>query len=147
MESGQKWDRNINSDLQFQVNHSTSPQQPKRSIKPSLLQYKYCFDSSKSCCNALSMYKGRSMLIIFKIGDYCFLFAFPRQYRRTKPQMVCLVDPGASFDTPDTHGCASAVIWNRFKPFLLQWQSIMHVTLDFCPDQSSKEGIECTIAK
>jgi hypothetical protein len=25
-----------------------------------------------------------------------------------------------SFDTPDTHGCASAVIWNRFEPFLLQ---------------------------
>ena len=23
------------------------------------------------------MYKGRSVLIIFKIGDYCFLFAFP----------------------------------------------------------------------
>ena len=26
-----------------------------------------------------------------------------------------------SFDTPDTPGCASAVIWNRFEPFLLQW--------------------------
>ena len=25
-----------------------------------------------------------------------------------------------SFDTPDTPGCASAVIWNRFEPFLLQ---------------------------
>ena len=24
-----------------------------------------------------------------------------------------------SFDTPDTPGCASAVIWNRFEPFLL----------------------------
>jgi hypothetical protein len=28
-----------------------------------------------------------------------------------------------SFDTPDTHGCASAVIWNRFEPFLLQCNS------------------------
>jgi hypothetical protein len=25
-----------------------------------------------------------------------------------------------SYDTPDTHGCASAVIWNRFEAFLLQ---------------------------
>ena len=25
-----------------------------------------------------------------------------------------------SFDTPDTPRCASAVIWNRFEPFLLQ---------------------------
>ena len=25
-----------------------------------------------------------------------------------------------SFDTPDTPGCASEVIWNRFEPFLLQ---------------------------
>ena len=28
-----------------------------------------------------------------------------------------------SFDTPDTPGCASAVIWNRFEPFLLQCRS------------------------
>ena len=27
-----------------------------------------------------------------------------------------------SFDTPDTPRCVSAVIWNRFDPFLLQWQ-------------------------
>ena len=26
-----------------------------------------------------------------------------------------------SFDIPDTPGSASAVIWNRFEPFLLQW--------------------------
>ena len=26
-----------------------------------------------------------------------------------------------SFDNPDTLECASAVIWNRFEPFLLQW--------------------------
>ena len=42
------------------------------------IKYKYYFDSSKSCWNALSMYKGRSVLIIIKIGDYCFLFAFPK---------------------------------------------------------------------
>ena len=30
------------------------------------------------------MYKGRSVLIIFKIGDFCFLFAFPTLYARER---------------------------------------------------------------
>ena len=33
-----------------------------------------------------------------------------------------------SFDTPDTPGCASAVIWNRFEPFLLQCN--VHLSLN-----------------
>ena len=41
------------------------------------MKYKYYFNSSKSSYIALSMYKGRSMMIIFLIGDHRFLFASP----------------------------------------------------------------------
>ena len=34
-------------------------------------------------------------------------FEYWGQYLRSKPQMACLVDPGASFDTPGTHGGGS----------------------------------------
>ena len=30
-----------------------------------------------------------------------------------------------SFDTPDTTGCASAVVWNRFETFLLKWNGCL----------------------
>ena len=49
-----------------------------------IIKYKYYSNSSKSCCNALSMYKGRSMMIILLIGDHRFLFASPKIYTKRK---------------------------------------------------------------
>ena len=41
------------------------------------------------------------------------------QYQRTKPQMACLVDPGASFDTPGTPGGGSIQNISRFQYLFL----------------------------
>ena len=41
------------------------------------------------------------------------------QYQRTKPQMACLVDPDASFDTPGTPGGGSIQEISRFQHLFL----------------------------
>ena len=41
------------------------------------------------------------------------------QYQRTKPQQACLVDPGASFDTPETPGEGSIQNRSRFQYLFL----------------------------
>ena len=41
------------------------------------------------------------------------------QYQRTKPHMACLVDPGASFDTPGNPGVASIVEISAFQYLFL----------------------------
>ena len=45
------------------------------------------------------------------------------QSQRSKPQMACLVDPGASFDTPGTPGGGSIQKESRFQCLFLRFLS------------------------
>ena len=70
---------------------------------------------------------------IINIGEKCqktpvFLDLFEYssiwgQYQRTKPQMACLVEPGASFDTPGTPGGGSIQQVSRFQHLFLIYLS------------------------
>ena len=66
------------------------------------MKYRNYVNSSKSCWNALSMYKGRSVLIIFKIGDYCFLFAFPTLYARERENGSAITNISKEIDNNES---------------------------------------------
>ena len=60
--------------------------------------------------------KCQKTLVFF---DFFESSSFWGQYQRAKPQIACLVDPGAPFDTPGTPGAGSIQNISRFQYLFL----------------------------
>ena len=60
--------------------------------------------------------KCQKNLVFLEYFEYSSIWG---QYQRAKPQMACLVDPGASFDNPGTPGGGSIQNISRFQYLFL----------------------------